>query len=90
MKTNQQTMKKSISIIAAIAVAIIAAASLSAQSKTFKLGQWAEIHSSIIKELNRSYVDSLPVDRIMKAGIEAMLEELDPYTIYVPDLKFAG
>ena len=64
-------MKKSISIIAAIAVAIIAADSLSAQSKTFKLGQWAEIHSSIIKELNRSYVDSLPVDRIMKAGIEA-------------------
>ena len=85
MKTNQQTMKKSISIIAAIAVAIIAADSLSAQSKTFKLGQWAEIHSSIIKELNRSYVDSLPVDRIMKAGIEAMLEELDPYTIYVPE-----
>ncbi len=78
-------MKKFISIIAAAAVAIIAAESLSAQSKTFKLGQWAEIHNSIIKELNKSYVDSLPVDRIMRAGIDAMLEELDPYTIYVPE-----
>lgn len=79
------TMKKFISLISAIAVAIIAADSLSAQSKTFKLGQWAEIQNSIIRELNRSYVDSLPVDRIMRAGIDAMLEELDPYTIYVPE-----
>jgi carboxyl-terminal processing protease len=55
------------------------------QSKGFKLGQWTEIHNGIIRELNRSYVDSLPVDRIMRAGIDAMLEELDPYTIYIPE-----
>lgn len=55
------------------------------QSKSFKLGQWTEIHNSIITELNRSYVDSLPVDRIMRAGVDAMLEELDPYTIYIPE-----
>ena len=56
-----------------------------AQSKSFKLGQWTEIHDGIVKELNRSYVDSLPVDRIMRAGVDAMLEELDPYTIYIPE-----
>ena len=55
------------------------------QSKGFKLGQWTEIHHGIVRELNRSYVDSLPVDRIMRAGIDAMLEELDPYTIYIPE-----
>ena len=58
---------------------------LSAQSQSFKLGQWTEIHNSIIKELNRSYVDTLPVDRIMRAGVDAMLEELDPYTVYIPE-----
>ena len=70
-----------------MAAAMIFAAShaASGQSKSFKLGQWTEIHSSIIKELNRSYVDSLPVDRIMRAGVDAMLEELDPYTIYIPE-----
>ena len=78
-------MKKFLTFILAVTTATIVADSLSAQSKTFKLGQWAEIQSSIIKELNRSYVDSLPVDRIMRAGIDAMLEELDPYTIYVPE-----
>lgn len=57
----------------------------SAQSRSFKLGQWEEIHGSIVRELNRNYVDTLPVDRIMRAGIDAMLGELDPYTVYVPE-----
>ena len=55
------------------------------QSRGFRLGQWTEIHNAIVKELNRSYVDSLPVDRIMRAGVDAMLEELDPYTVYIPE-----
>ncbi len=58
---------------------------VSAQSQSFKLGKWSEIQNSILKELNRSYVDSLPIDRIMRAGVNAMLEELDPYTVYIPE-----
>ena len=69
----------------AVAMSFFAIQTLDAQSQSFKLGQWTEIHNSIIKELNRSYVDSLPVDRIMRAGVDAMLEELDPYTIYIPE-----
>lgn len=71
-------------IIAAVAV-ILACGQSFAQSKSFKLGQWTEIQNSILKELNRSYVDSLPVDRIERAGIDAMLDALDPYTIYIPE-----
>lgn len=71
-------------IIAAAALAMTAVPS-SGQSKSFRLGQWVEIHNAVLKELNRSYVDSLPLDRLEKAGIDAMLEELDPYTIYVPE-----
>lgn len=56
-----------------------------AQSKSFKLGQWTEIHNALLMELNRSYVDSLPLDRIMRAGVDAMLEDLDPYTVYIPE-----
>ena len=76
--------KKTAFIFATAAIAI-ASFSASAQSKAFKLGQWTEIHNAIVRELNRSYVDTLPVDRIMRAGIDAMLEELDPYTIYIPE-----
>ena len=64
---------------------LMASLAVSAQTHSFKLGQWTEIQHSILKELNRSYVDSLPVDRIMRAGVDAMLEELDPYTVYIPE-----
>ncbi|MCI1640333.1 MAG: S41 family peptidase [Bacteroidales bacterium] len=55
------------------------------QSKNFKLGQWVEINNAILKELDGYYVDSLPLDRIEKKGIDAMLGDLDPYTVYVPE-----
>lgn len=72
-------------IAAAAAAVLVSGLTASAQSHSFKLGQWVEIENSILKELNRSYVDSLPVDRIMRAGVDAMLENLDPYTIYIPE-----
>lgn len=84
---HQKMMNKKETIVAAGIAALIflSAFSSSAQSKDFKLGKWTEIHNSIIRELNKSYVDSLPVDRIMRAGVDAMLEALDPYTIYIPE-----
>ena len=72
-------------VIITAAMLIVAGISADAQSKSFKLGQWTEIHNALLMELNRSYVDTLPLDRIMRAGVDAMLEELDPYTIYVPE-----
>ncbi|MCQ2155604.1 MAG: S41 family peptidase [Bacteroidales bacterium] len=72
-------MKKILLVLAAVLP--LAA---SAQSSAFKLGKWTEIQNSIVRELSRVYVDSLPMDRMQRAGIDAMLESLDPYTIYVP------
>ena len=77
--------KQIIYIILATAMIFVGGTSAKGQSKGFKLGQWSEIHNAIVMELNRSYVDSLPLDRIMRAGVDAMLEELDPYTIYIPE-----
>ncbi len=69
----------------AAAMFFTASQAVHAQSQAFKLGQWTEIQNSILMELNRSYVDSLPLNRIMRAGVDAMLEELDPYTVYIPE-----
>ena len=78
-------MKRIIYIAFAAVVLLVSGVAANGQSKGFKLGQWTEIQHALIMELNRSYVDSLPVDRIMRAGVDAMLEELDPYTIYIPE-----
>ena len=67
--------------LAALTISVTAPA----QSKSFSLGKWVELHNAILKELNRSYVDSLEVGRIEREGVDAMLEALDPYTVYVPE-----
>ena len=74
-------MKRICVVVAAMAVTL----SASAQSKSFSLAKWVEVQNAILKELNRSYVDSLEVGRIERAGIDALLEALDPYTVYVPE-----
>ena len=77
-------MKSTRYILAAFA-ALLVSLSASAQSKSFSLGKWVELHNAILKELNRSYVDSLEVGRIEREGVDAMLSALDPYTVYVPE-----
>ena len=76
---------KIIPFVAAAAFLLGTGINSEAQSRGFKLGQWTEIHNSVVRQLNQTYVDTLDVDRIMKAGIDAMLSELDPYTVYVPE-----
>ena len=71
--------------IMTVVLCTLAAVSAVAQSKDYKLGKWVEIQNAIVKELDKSYVDTLPVDRMSRAAIDAMLAELDPYTVYVPE-----
>ncbi|MBQ4388916.1 MAG: S41 family peptidase [Bacteroidales bacterium] len=77
-------MRKKICVVAA-ALFLAASPFASAQSKNFTLAKWVEVYNSILKELNRSYVDSLEVGRIQRTAIDAMLSSLDPYTQYVPE-----
>ena len=68
-----------------LAVSVLCCTVSFGQSRSFNLGKWTEIQNAIIQELNRSYVDTLPVDRIERVGIDAMLDALDPYTVYIPE-----
>ena len=79
-------------VLALGALALASSLSLSGQNKkdkdssqSFKMGQWVEINNAILKQLDRFYVDSLPLARMQREGIDAMLENLDPYTVYIPE-----
>ena len=81
---NKMKMKR-ILIFTALAAFFFASAPVAqAQSKNFTMAKWVEVYNAILRELNRSYVDSLEVGRIQRAAVDAMLGALDPYTIYVP------
>lgn len=78
-------MKQTLKYIISAALALALCSPSFAQTKSFRLGKWVEIQNAILKELNHNYVDTLPLDRMEKKGIDAMLNELDPYTVYVPE-----
>lgn len=59
--------------------------SLKAQSADFKTAQNLEIQYNILRELSGRFVDSIDTEKLIKTGISAMLQSLDPYTEYIPE-----
>ena len=53
----------------------------------FELSKNLEIFNSLYKSLNLHYVDTIPLGKMVKAGIDGMLKNIDPYTVYIPQEK---
>ena len=54
-------------------------------SDRFEVGKNLEIFTEVYKQVNSLYVDGTQPGELMKVGIDAMLESLDPYTVYYPE-----
>ncbi len=48
--------------------------------KYFEISKNLEIYSNVFKELNQYYVDPIEPGKMVKTGVDAMLNDLDPYT----------
>ncbi|MBR5276343.1 MAG: S41 family peptidase [Bacteroidaceae bacterium] len=48
----------------------------------FQLSKQLNIFNTLIKEIDLFYVDTIAPEQMIKNGIDAMLEKLDPYTTY--------
>lgn len=53
--------------------------------KLFSIAKNLDIFASLVRELDSYYVDEIDPDELVSVGINAMLEELDPYTEYIPE-----
>lgn len=53
-------------------------------NKTFTVSKSLNVFNSVIRELNLLYVDDFDYEKSVTTAIDAMLEELDPYTVYYP------
>lgn len=74
-------MKKRI-LIAVLATAVLIAGS-SFKSDFFEIAKQIEIFTTLFKELNMNYVDETNPAALMDTAIKNMLEDLDPYTVYM-------
>ena len=62
-------------------------------NKNAEVSRNLEIYSTLLRELDMFYVDTFSVEKTVETGIDAMLNKIDPYTMYIPeremdDLKF--
>jgi carboxyl-terminal processing protease len=54
-------------------------------SSLFEVSKNLDIYATLFKELNTYYVDPIEPGKLTKAGIDAMLDDLDPYTNYITE-----
>lgn len=65
---------------------IIAAETASGQpGNNFEISKNLDVFSSLYKEIELNYVDEVNPGKLMQSGIDAMLKELDPYTVFIPE-----
>ena len=55
----------------------------------FNVAKNMDIFNVIYKNLDMMYVDTLDADEVIGNGINAMLNSLDPYTVYYPESQVA-
>ncbi len=71
----------------AMGIAIATLLPIAAGDNYFELSKNMEVFSDIYKELNIYYVDEVNPNELMRTGIDAMLESLDPYTNYYSEAE---
>ena len=55
------------------------------ESRDFRIAKNLDIFFSLFRELNTFYVDQINPDKLIKTGIDDMLNSLDPYTVFYPE-----
>jgi C-terminal peptidase (prc) len=77
--------KKTVIILTIVVVGLAFFSFMKMDNRNFQLAKNISIFSSVVKELDMFYVDSLDANKTLRNGIDAMLLSLDPYTNYFPE-----
>lgn len=68
--------------IATYILAIMCTIGMHAQDKYARIANSLEIYNAVMRELSINYVDTIDYEQINQAGINYMLQKLDPYTTF--------
>lgn len=58
---------------------------ITGQSNNFEISKNLDIYSTLMKELDRNYAENINSTDLTETAIDAMLESLDPYTVFIPE-----
>lgn len=85
MKRLFQKVKKLRLLLIMLAIGSYAFLSYSFTDNYFEISKNLDIMTTMLKDLDMYYVDTIKPGELMKTGIDAMCESLDPYTDYIPE-----
>jgi len=87
--TILKKLKKTRGFIAGAALSGVAFFFIHAKSSSddpyFEISKNLDIYTNLFKELNTYYVDPIEPGKLVKTGVDAMLDDLDPYTNYITE-----
>ncbi|MCI8997891.1 MAG: S41 family peptidase [Muribaculaceae bacterium] len=75
---------KKLTILAAALVVLTLLSSAATRSKKNEISRNLDIFNALYKELQTFYVDSIDAEKSINTAIGAMLNDIDPYTEYIP------
>lgn len=75
---------KKLTFFAAALIVITLLSSAATRSKKNEISRNLDIFNSLYKELQTFYVDSINAEKSINIAINAMLNDIDPYTEYIP------
>ena len=84
MKTFFQQTKKYLAGMA-LGIAVMLFINAKEVDSYFEISKNLEVFTTLFKELNTYYVDPIQPGKLVKKGIDAMLDDLDPYTNYITE-----
>lgn len=82
-------MKKLISryILSAALLLTTITGAVAQQDNNFELSKNVEIYIDLLRQLNTAYAENINPGDLNTTAIDAMLANLDPYTVYVPESR---
>ena len=80
-------MKKTFLVILLCAVTVVGAWAQEQKNHNLEVAKNLDIFNALYKNLDMMYVDTLDANKVVRVGIDAMLQSLDPYTEYYPEEK---
>jgi len=85
-----RTIKNKFTVGLGAVIIFLSATSAVTSADLFEVAKNIDIFTSVYKELNTYYVDDVDPNKLMRTGIDAMLESLDPYTNYISEAEIEG
>lgn len=82
---SKEIIKRIGIIIIVFCISVFSFISFGFVDNYFEISKNLDIFATLFREVNVYYVDQTDPGKLIKKGIDAMLESLDPYTNYIPE-----